>query len=250
MENKDTVDNRSFGYARVSTSGGKQKTDRQVEQLKKFVSERDIIKEQKSGKDLDRPGLKYLIDRLMRNGDTLYVTSLDRLGRRKDDIKKILEVLKGKNITVRILDLPTTMVDRKDDPNGKAIMDLVNNLLIEVLGYVAEQERNMINKRREEGQAIAKARGKHMGRKYRWMPDTWDEDYKDWKAGKVTAVSLIKKYDWSPTTFYERVKLYEVGYEFKEDAIESQKQPKKKSSNNNRGEDDVLDIDFEIYSDE
>lgn len=100
----------------------------------------------------------------MREGDTLYLHSLDRLGRNKEDIKDLLRELKDKKVIVRILDLPTSMIEAKDDVTG-ATMDMINNLLIEVLAYVAEMERKNIRKRQEEGILIAKEKGIKFGRK-------------------------------------------------------------------------------------
>ena len=88
-------------------------------------------------------------------------------------------------------------------------MAMVNNLLIEVLGYVAEMERRNIRKRQEEGIELAKEKGVKFGRKKLAWPETWEEDYTHWKNGGCTAVSLIKKYGWNSTSFYRKVKYYE-----------------------------------------
>ena len=197
---------RSYAYARVSSKD--QNLDRQLESLRQYVKdERDIFTDRQSGKDTNRPGLDAL-RHILREGDTLYLHSLDRLGRNKEDIKNLLRELKDKKVIVRILDLPTSMVEAKDDVTG-ATMDMVNNLLIEVLGYVAEMERKNIRKRQEEGILVAKEKGVKFGRKRVPWPETWQEDYREWRAGKITAVSLFKKYNWTSTTFYRKVKAYE-----------------------------------------
>ena len=198
---------KSFAYARVSSRD--QNLARQLESLKQYVpDDRDIFVDKQSGKNTDRPGLQLLLH-LLRSGDTLYLHSLDRLGRNKEDIKNILRELKEKKVFVRILDLPTSMVTTNDEVTG-ATMEMVNNLLIEVLGYVAEMERRNIRKRQEEGIEIAKEKGVKFGRKKLAWPETWEEDYIQWKNKKCTAMSLIKKYGWNSTSFYRKVQEWET----------------------------------------
>lgn len=200
------MEKRAYGYARVSSKD--QNLDRQLESLSRYVKdERDIFIDKLSGKNTDRPSLQSLLH-VLRAGDTLYLHSLDRLGRNKEDIKNLLSQLREKKVIVRILDLPTTMVQADDEVTG-ATMEMVNNLLIEVLGYVAEMERRNIRKRQEEGIAIAKGKGIKFGRKQIPWPATWEQDYREWKEGKRTAVSIFRKYGWTSTTFYRKVKEYE-----------------------------------------
>ncbi len=197
--------NKIFGYARVSSKD--QNLDRQLDCLRKYVpSERDIIIDKMSGKDTNRPGLESLLYNI-RQGDTLYIHSLDRLGRNKDDIKRVLTDLKTKKVIVRILDLPTSMVDYGEA--GQGIMELINNIIIEVMAYQAQAERESIRKRQEQGIASAKARGVHFGRKKYPFPETWEEDYKAWANKECTARSLVKKYGWTSTTFYRKVAEFE-----------------------------------------
>ena len=201
------MEHKSFAYARVSSRD--QNLARQLESLKQYVpDDRDIFVDKQSGKNTDRPGLQLLLH-LLRSGDTLYLHSLDRLGRNKEDIKNILRELKEKKVFVRILDLPTSMVTTNDEVTG-ATMEMVNNLLIEVLGYVAEMERRNIRKRQEEGIEIAKEKGVKFGRKKLPWPETWEEDYIQWKNKKCTAMSLIKKYGWNSTSFYRKVQEWET----------------------------------------
>ena len=201
------MEHKSFAYARVSSRD--QNLARQLESLKQYVpDDRDIFVDKQSGKNTDRPGLQLLLH-LLRSGDTLYLHSLDRLGRNKEDIKNILRELKEKKVIVRILDLPTSMVTTDDEVTG-ATMEMVNNLLIEVLGYVAEMERRNIRKRQEEGIEIAKEKGVKFGRKKLPWPETWEEDYIQWKNKRCTAMSLIKKYGWNSTSFYRKVQEWET----------------------------------------
>lgn len=199
---------RRFGYARVSSKD--QKLDRQYKLLLPYVDndEDKIFSEKMSGKDLESREILKGLCKTLTDGDVLYVVSLDRLGRNKNDIKKILEDFRKNNVSVKILDLPTTMVEAKDDISQKT-MDMITNLLIEVLGYMAEMERRNIRERQKQGIEAAIAKGIHFGRKPKELPKTWEADYKEWKNKKCTAISLIKKYEWAPGTFYSKVREYE-----------------------------------------
>ena len=161
-----------FGYARVSSK--EQNLDRQIDELRKYVpNAADIIFEKQSGKDFERPEYKKL-RMMMREGDTLYLMSLDRLGRNKIEVKQELENLRATGVNIRILDIPTTLMDfGQYGDMQRGIMEMVNNILIEVLSTMAESERRTIRKRQAEGIAAAKARGKHLGRPKLDFPDNW-----------------------------------------------------------------------------
>lgn len=196
---------RRVGYARVSSKD--QNLDRQIEALLPYVDRENIFMEKLSGKDMNREKIQML-KVLLDEGDSLYVASLDRLGRNKQDIKDLLAYFASKHVRVRVLDLPTTMVEAGDDITA-ATLEMITNLLVEVLGYVAETERRYIRKRQAEGIAVAKGKGVHLGRKPKPLPLTWEADYKDWKDGRCTATSLMKKYHFAPATFYSKVSKYE-----------------------------------------
>ena len=111
--------------------------------------------------------------RLLRDGDTLVIKSLDRLSRNKGYIKAELEYFKQRHIRVMVLDLPTTLVEL---PEGQEwVFEMINNILIEVLASIAEQERLTTRQRQEEGIAVAKERGKHLGRPKAEFPSDWEE---------------------------------------------------------------------------
>lgn len=152
--------NKTFGYARVSST--EQSLNRQLDALIDFgISERDIITDKESGKTLERAGYQGL-KTMLRSGDTLVVTSLDRLSRKKTHILKELNYFKSHNIRLIVVDLPTTTVNL---PEGqKWILEMVNNILIEVIASMAEQERENIIKRQDEGIRAAKERGINFGR--------------------------------------------------------------------------------------
>lgn len=199
------MENKSFAYARVSSKD--QNLNRQLDSLRQYVTDdRDIFTDKASGKNTEREGLKLLMHSV-RSGDTVYIHSLDRLGRNKEDIKDLLSQFKKKGVAVRILDIPTSMADYGDA--GKGIMELINSILIEVLAYQAQDERERIRKRQEEGVLAARARGVRFGRERYELPETWKQDYDVWKAGGCTAKSLMDKYNWGRTTFYRKVKEYE-----------------------------------------
>ena len=144
---------RVFGYARVSSK--EQHLDRQLIELSKYVSEENILVDRASGKNLDREGYKALKGALgLRKGDVLYIKSLDRLSRNKSDIKAELEWFKENGVTLRIIDLPTSLLDFPQEQSW--IQDMITNILVEVLASMAEQERLTIRKRQAEGIAAAK----------------------------------------------------------------------------------------------
>lgn len=197
---------RIYGYSRVSTK--EQNLDRQLVELKKYVEDRFIFQDKQSGKDFDRPQYQ-LMKKVAQKGDIIYVKSLDRLGRNKGQIKEELEYYKNEGVRVKILDIPTSMMDI---PVGQEwLMDMINNLLIEVLSTMAEQERNNIRQRQAEGIAIAKEKGKYKGRKKIEVDDTFEKAYDQWKSGKITATKAMELTGLKRNTFYRRVAEYEEG---------------------------------------
>lgn len=195
-----------FGYARVSTKD--QNLDRQIDALKKYVpDERDILVEKFTGRSMERPVYQTLRNNMLRGGDTLYVTSLDRLGRDKAAIQDELQYYREIGVFVRILDVPTTLMDFSQYGTlQKAIMDMVNNILIEVLGTMAEQEITIKRKRQREGIDAAKARGKHLGRPRATYPGNWQEVYATWRRKEITAREAMRRMGLKPSTFYKLVK--------------------------------------------
>lgn len=192
-----------YGYARVSTR--EQNLDRQIAALREYVAdERDIITDKESGKDFDRTGYQYLRERLIRPGDTLIVKSLDRLGRNKEQVMEELRHYRSDGVHVKILDLPTTMIDLPDGQDW--IVEMVNNILIEVLASIAEQERLTIRQRQAEGIAEAKKQGRPLGRRKTDLPDEWEEVTGMWKSGSITAVQAMDRLGLKKSTFYRMVR--------------------------------------------
>ncbi|WP_096550000.1 recombinase family protein [Ureibacillus thermosphaericus] len=206
----------NFGYMRVSTTG--QNLDRQEEALLKFVSKDEngkpyLYSDKASGKDMDRTGFQEMY-RAMRSGDTLYIKSIDRLGRNKHQIKEYLMKFRKKGIQVKIIDIPTTM---QEFPKGQEwITEMINNIIIEVVTSMAEQERINILQRQREGIEIARKKGKHLGRPIMPLPKNWTEQYKLWKQGKIRTVDFMKAVNMKKSTFYKKLKEYEIHSDLKE----------------------------------
>lgn len=168
------MEHRTYYYARVSTK--EQNLDRQLAAFRSLgASEREIITDKESGKDLDRKGYQALKSTILRSGDTLVIKSLDRLSRNKQDIHNELQFFKDNGIRLKVIDLPTTMMDL---PEGQEwVFEMVNNILIEVLGTIAQQERTTIRQRQREGIEAARSKGKHLGRPPLQTPENWNEVY-------------------------------------------------------------------------
>lgn len=193
------MERRTYYYARVSSKD--QHLDRQLAAFAAVgATERDIITDKESGKDLNRNGYNALKTALLRRGDTLVIKSLDRLSRNKADIKNELQYFKDNGIRLKILDIPTTLIDY---PAGQEwVLDMVNNILIEVLSSIAMQERETIRQRQAEGIAAAKAKGKHMGRPKAKKPDNWTEVIALWRNGHITAAEAMRRTGVKRSTFY------------------------------------------------
>ena len=194
------MESRTYYYARVSSK--EQNLDRQIDAfLSLGAQERDIITDKESGKNLERAGYQALKNAMLRSGDTLVIKSLDRLSRNKTDIKNELQYFRDNGIRLKVIDLPTTMMQL---PEGQEwVFDMVNNILIEVLGTIAEQERATIRQRQAEGIAAAKAKGKKFGRPALMIPDNWDRVYTSWKNGEVTAKAAMEQTGLRRTSFYK-----------------------------------------------
>lgn len=197
------MEGRKFAYARVSSNS--QNIDRQIVELRKYVPESQIVIDKASGKNLDRRGYQALKGALgLRPGDILYVTSLDRLSRNKNDIRRELEWFKENNIKLKVLDLPTTMVEFPEEQSW--ISDMINNILIEVLSSIAEQERLTIRRRQREGIDAAKAKGKHLGRPSVTLPVNAEKVFDAWSRKEITAKKAQRELGISGSTFYRLVK--------------------------------------------
>ncbi len=189
---------KTYYYARVSSKS--QNLDRQIDAfLKDGADEHDILTEKASGKDMARETYRLLKDHLLRRGDTLVITSLDRLGRNKEQIKNELHELKEKGVRVRILVIPTTNISVNEGQEW--IIDMVNTILIEVLASQAEQERLTIRKRQAEGIALAKAAGKYKGGKEKEIdPELFDFLLHRYQHRQISKKEMAEKLHISQST--------------------------------------------------
>ena len=195
-----------YAYARVSSSG--QNLDRQIEALLDYgIEERNIIVDKSSGRDFERTGYQLLKQSLLRSGDTLVVKELDRLGRNKQMIKEELEWFKANKIRIRILNIPTTLVDCKDE---SWVMDMISNILIEVMASIAEEERLKIHQRQKEGIEVAKQKGVKFGRPVAKKPANYESVMQRVASGEITAVAAMKELGVKKTTYYKLKKIYSI----------------------------------------
>lgn len=193
-----------FGYARVSSKD--QNLDRQIEELIKYgVEERDIIVDKQSGKDFNRNGYKTLKYNLLRNGDTLVIKELDRLGRNIEQIKVEWKELEDVGVNLVVIDNPILNTAGKTDLDKK----LISNIVFELLSYMSEKERLKIKQRQAEGIKIAKEKGKKFGRPKVGYPDNWEEVYNRWLNKEITAVVAMYELNLKKNTFYKLVKQFQ-----------------------------------------
>lgn len=191
---------KKYGYARVSSRD--QNPDRQLDALRKLqIAEENIYVDKMSGKNFDRPSYKRLL-RKMKSKDVLVVMSIDRLGRNYDEILEQWRILtKVKNVNIEVVDMPllNTTCER-DGLTGTFVADLV----LQILAYVAETERNFIRQRQAEGIASAKARGVKFGAERMEMPDAFEQCYVNWMENRISVRNAAKALGISATTFYRR----------------------------------------------
>lgn len=176
------MDHRTYGYVRISTKD--QNEARQVRAMLDFgLTEKDIVVEKQSGKDFNRPQYKRLLKRL-KTSDVLVVQSIDRLGRNYHEIIEQWRIItKEKQAAIVVLDMPLLDTRIGRDLTGTLIADIV----LQLLSYVAQTEREMIKKRQAEGIAIAKASGVQFGAKPKSKPPQYSECLAQWKAGALSA---------------------------------------------------------------
>ncbi len=194
-----------WGYVRCSSKD--QNEARQVEVIKPLVTtESHLVIEKQSGKNFDRP-IYLSLKNIMREGDTLIIKSLDRLGRNYEQMKNEWKDLGDRGIKIKILDTPLLDTDKYgDELMGKFVSDVVFN----VLSFVSENERKNTQQRQMEGIKNAKANGVRFGRPSIPYPDSFDVVIQDWKNGKVKAVDAMKILNLKKTTFYKMTKEHEL----------------------------------------
>ena len=193
-----------YGYVRVSTKD--QNENRQLEAIKQLeISKKNIYVEKISGKDFNRPIYQKLVKKLRPN-DLLYIKSIDRLGRNYEEILEQWRILtKEKKVDIVVLDMPLLDTRRGKDLIGTFLSDIV----LQVLSFVAENERSNIKQRQAEGIAVAKAKGVRFGRPPKPLPSNFYKIYQKWKEGIITGVVAADACDMPVSTFLYKARAYE-----------------------------------------
>ncbi len=194
-----------YGYVRCSSTD--QNEDRQMIALREAsVPEKNIFMDKQSGKDFDRPSYKKLVQGL-KAGDILYILSIDRLGRNYEEIQNQWRILtKEIGIDICVLDMPLL-----DTRNGKDLMGtFIADLVLQILSFVAQSERENIKKRQAEGIAAAKARGVRFGRPEKEAPDDFGRIVRAWEQKKLPFSDVLENCNMSEATFYRRLREYRL----------------------------------------
>ncbi|WP_341963693.1 recombinase family protein (plasmid) [Planococcus maritimus] len=199
------MEHRKFGYIRVSSKD--QNEGRQLEAMKKMgINGRDIYLDKQSGKNFERANYQ-LLKRVIRKGDILYIHSLDRFGRNKEEIlQEWNDLTKNIEADIVVLDMPLLDTTQYKDSMGTFIADLV----LQILSWMAEEERERIRKRQREGIDLALQKGTQFGRPTVYVSEEFNEVYRKWKAAELTAVGAMQELGVKKTTFYKLVKSMEA----------------------------------------
>ena len=194
-----------YGYARVSSTD--QNEDRQILSMHEFkIPQNNIFIDKQSGKDFERPAYKKLI-RKLKQGDLLYIKSIDRLGRNYDEIQNQWRILtKEKGVDITVVDMPLLDTRLNKDLMGTFIADLV----LQILSFVAHSERESIHQRQAEGIVAAKARGVRFGRPVKKPPENFGELVKQWERGNLSFADVLTKTGLKEATFYRRLREYKL----------------------------------------
>lgn len=201
----------TYGYVRVSSTD--QNEGRQMMALSTCdIPPKNIYTDKQSGKDFDRPGYKKLV-RKLKAGDLLYVLSIDRLGRNYEEIQKQWSILtKEIGVDICVLDMPLLDTRQGKDLMGTFIADLV----LQILSFVAQSERENIKKRQAEGIAAAKARGVKFGRPPKLLPGNFSCVVAAWERGEIEFGEALRRCGLAQATFYRRLKEYRSAKDKKE----------------------------------
>ena len=193
-----------YGYIRVSSK--EQNEARQLDALhKQGIEDKNIYMDKQSGKDFNRPKYKILY-RKLKKGDVLYIKSIDRMGRNYDEIiQEWRRITRFREADIVVLDMPLLDTRRGKDLMGTFLSDIV----LQVLSFVAENERANIRQRQAEGIAAAKAKGVRFGRIPKPLPENFHAVYQQWKRGEITGTAAAKECAMPLSTFRYRAERYE-----------------------------------------
>ena len=189
-----------YGYVRVSSL--EQNIDRQILAMNELrILPSNVFTDKQSGKGFNRPAYQNLL-KTLKSGDLLYIKSIDRLGRNYEDIQEQWHILtKEKGVDIAVIDMPLLDTRLHKDLMGTFIADLV----LQVLSFVAQNERDNIRQRQAEGIAAAKTRGVKFGRPLKPSPDNFGELMKQWRNKQLSRAEILRKSNISQTTFYRRI---------------------------------------------
>ena len=193
----------TYGYVRVSSAD--QNEDRQMMAIAELqIPQSNIFIDKQSGKDFERPAYKELVKQLRPN-DLLYVKSIDRLGRNYDEVQNQWRILtKERGVDIAVIDMPLL-----DTRNGKDLMGtFIADLVLQILSFVAQSERENIKKRQAEGIAAARARGVRFGRPIKKSPENFAALVKQWERGKLPIAQVLAQTGLKQATFYNRLREY------------------------------------------
>ena len=198
------MEHRKFGYIRVSSKD--QNEGRQLEAMKKSgINERDIYLDKQSGKNFERVNYQ-LLKQIIRRGDILYIHSLDRFGRNKEEIlQEWNDLTKNIEADIVVMDMPLLDTTQYKDSMGTFIADLV----LQILSWMAEEERERIRKRQREGIDLALQNGVQFGRPKILISEKFKAVYRKWRAREITAVEAMRESGVKKTSFYKLVKALE-----------------------------------------
>ena len=196
-----------YGYIRVSSTD--QNEDRQLMAMQSLgIAQSHLIVDKQSGKDFKRPAYKRLMRRI-RSGDLLYILSIDRLGRNYEEIQEQWRILtKEKGVDIAVIDMPLLDTRHGKDLMGTFIADLV----LQILSFVAQNERENIRKRQAQGIAAAKARGVQFGRPVKPLPENFEEMLVLWSKGELSVTEITERSGISESTFYRRLREYRAAH--------------------------------------
>lgn len=202
-----------YGYHRTSTR--EQHLDRGITEIKNYCTSNNlelekIFTDQQTGKNFNRPRYQVLKEDVLRSGDELIITEVDRLGRNKQETLKELQYYRDMNVRVKILELPTTLMDlsKLDNAMAQMLMETINNMLIELYAAMAQAEIEKKEKRQKEGIQAKKERGEwdDYGRPATMTIDAFAEEYMKVQNGEIRPFQLMKQLGMSKTTFYRYIK--------------------------------------------
>ena len=191
----------SYGYVRVSSLD--QNEDRQMIEMDRLgIMRKHIFIDKQSGKDFNRPEYKKLLS-VLKEGDVLYILSIDRLGRTYEEILNQWRIItKDKKVDIVVIDMP--LLDTRRDKN--LLGTFISDMVLQLLSFVAQNERETIKKRQAQGIAAAKARGVKFGRPVKEVTDEFAGEVDLWNKGELDVVVILEKYNISQSTFYRRIR--------------------------------------------